>query len=70
MAARLGNILYWAGCALAGFFVLLALIACFGGFFGGSMQQDEMLRYAVTCALRGFACWLVGRGFRYVLADA
>lgn len=38
MAVRLGNVLYWTGCGLAGLIVLLGVVLYFG--------VDELLRLA------------------------
>ena len=62
MVARLGNVLYWAGCALAGLMVFLALgeaQAHWGS--GASLWESQYLIGAVLF-------WTVGRALRYILA--
>jgi len=51
---RLGRVLYWAGCALAA----VVFFASIKGGNGG---------IGLAAA---FLIWLVGRTFRYILADA
>ncbi len=55
MAAKLGNILYWACCVMAGAVVLLTI---------DSPSIDDFL-YGIILAL---VIWLLGRALRNVLA--
>ena len=58
MVERLGNVLYWTGCAAAAGLCLLALLA-----FGSDNPDVSILIAAV-----GAGCWLLGRALRYILA--
>lgn len=65
MAARLGRVIYWAGCAVAAIGVLLAAVV----FLSWEMSPPAhainwMLLYVGVAA----AAWLFGRAARYVLA--
>lgn len=62
MIERLGQVLYWAGCAGAA----LALVAGIYGFFSGSNGEGGIaLGFMVFAAA---AVWALGRACRYVLA--
>ncbi len=62
MIARLGDVLYWAGCgagALVGLVGFVALIASSG--------PDHLLLGGIFLAI-AIGAWLAGRACRYVLA--
>ena len=62
MMARLGNVLYWAGCVFAG------AHCCF---FGALMAQHETQHAwsaLVSFAVMAGIIWVLGRACRYVLA--
>jgi len=59
MAARFGNVLYWAGCGLAA----LCVIAAGFGLFNGAARDIPIL--AIIFAVM---FWLGGRALRYILA--
>ena len=61
MVERLGNVLYWTGCAAAAGFWLLALLA-----FGSDAPDGPDL--SILIAAVGAGCWLLGRALRYILA--
>lgn len=60
-AARLGNVLYWLGCAGAVFGVGLAGVVALN-------PGDDAGQWMFHYILAGALAWLVGRGARYVLA--
>ena len=62
MAARLGNVLYWAGCGIALLFVALAASQWFVA--PHPNQTFVMIASLIMAAI----AWLVGRAIRYVLA--
>jgi hypothetical protein len=60
MAARLGDVLYWAGCLIGGLLVI-----------NGIWPYVETQRYhsdMLWVVGAGVVCWLIGRACRYVLA--
>jgi hypothetical protein len=64
MLARLGDVLYWLGCILAG---LTVAAGAFLWFAEGHARKDGI---AVVAGFLVFALilWLIGRACRYVLA--
>jgi hypothetical protein len=62
MLARLGDVLYWAGCLL-GILLVVAAVALYNVGTGGD-------KVVIPPILIGFAVvvWLIGRACRYVLA--
>jgi hypothetical protein len=68
MVGRLGNVLYWLGCIVAG----LALLWGFGNFavlISGSSMPGENGDQIIKSVAVAIAAWLVGRAIRYVLAS-
>ena len=63
MIVRLGNVLYWAACALAALAAAFSLV----GFVDSPMRQQDWANLAFGGAI-GLGVWLVGRAFKYVLA--
>lgn len=62
MIERLGNVLYWLGCAIG---VIFGALCCFGVFFGvGSERWITIIGAAIFAAV----FWATGRACRYVLA--
>lgn len=61
MAARLGDVLYWAFAALA------ALLVGLGGFLAFAEPRNAAALFSI-CAVAAVAVWLTGRACRYVLA--
>jgi hypothetical protein len=61
MIARLGNVLYWAGCVLA------ALIAGFGAIAAFQETWNPWGSF-IVCAMVAAVVWIIGRICRYVLA--
>jgi hypothetical protein len=61
MAARLGNVIYWAGCAAAALGVLAAAIVL------ASPGEDATIWIQIYVG-GAIASWLVGRAARYILA--
>ena len=62
MAARLGYVLYWAGCVLA---------VVFGGFgIAAYYNAPDSDRWPLVIVLGGIAVivWLIGRACRFILA--
>jgi hypothetical protein len=62
MAGRIGNVLYWLGCIVAG---LLVLVGIAGYFADSSSSAIFVLGFCFVCAL---VSWLIGRALLYVLA--
>lgn len=62
MLGRLGDVLYWGGCIVAG--SLVAFIAFNGRTIGGDIDWWTILFGAAVAV----AVWLVGRAAKYVLA--
>jgi hypothetical protein len=64
MAARLGHVLYWLGCIIAGLLALFAVIIVSEG-----QSRTEYTWYTAAFVLVfAVAAWLIGRACRYVLA--
>jgi hypothetical protein len=73
MAARLGNVLYWLGCAIAVVFGLVFFVALLSGVPGHEVHDGYGLSltvYGWRALYAGLAVggWLVGRASRYILA--
>ncbi len=64
MLVRLGNVIYWLGCAIA---VILFIVAIFGAFAANESSANR-ITIAVLSALAGLAAWVIGRACKYVLA--
>jgi hypothetical protein len=62
MLTRLGNVLYWLGCIVAG------LIIAADGYDFYMEGADHYKGGYVFIAVIAFAVWFVGRACRYVLA--
>jgi hypothetical protein len=67
MAARLGNVLYWLGCALG---VLTLLTIPFGLAFPRGAFGGVDFIYVVFVIIVASLIWLVGRACRYVLSGS
>lgn len=69
MAARLGNVLYWLGCGIAGICALFVVGVPLGRLvFSEQMHLAEALGISAISAVLGAVCWLAGRALRYILA--
>jgi uncharacterized SAM-binding protein YcdF (DUF218 family) len=64
MLARLGNVLYWLGCIVAA--VIIA--AGIAEWFGEAQYRTDGYGIVIGFAVAALIAWLIGRGFRYVLA--
>jgi len=63
MAERLGIVLYWAGCILAGLWVLLwGTLGLSGGDIGNPLLPSAII------FLPAIALWLLGKGLRYIFS--
>ena len=64
MLVRLGNVLYWIGCAIA---LLLAIGGVFAGLNESTSTKNawEVLAFFEAGAL---LAWLAGKGCRYILS--
>jgi hypothetical protein len=62
MVARLGQVLYWAACAIAVFWLILGL---FGVFTRETLEPWNDIPVFIGGAI---LIWLIGRAVRYVLA--
>jgi hypothetical protein len=67
MAARLGNVLYWTGCILAGLIVVLGLTIHFAVDPASAAGRSPEIVIAATLVAAAIV-WLVGRALRYILA--
>jgi hypothetical protein len=67
VAVRLGNVLYWTGCGLAGLIVLLGVVLYFGVDPTSAAGRSPGLILLVAGAI-AFLVWLVGRAARYIMA--
>lgn len=61
MAARLGDVLYWIGCGIAVFFVLIFILVA-------SNSGPDAPFYLGVYAVLAIVSWLIGRACRYILA--
>lgn len=63
MAARIGNVIYWFGCAVAA----LAVLAGLAEYFAEGNRSDGI---AVTVGffVAALIFWLIGRAVLYILA--
>jgi hypothetical protein len=68
MAARLGNVLYWAANSLA----VILLIRSYNLFFAPEIVDTNNIPIAIddakTCGIMAVSIWLVGRMCLYILA--
>jgi 4-hydroxybenzoate polyprenyltransferase len=62
MAARLGKVLYWAGCVLA------ALIIAIGVVLSSVTRAEQDWWALIVAFVVALLVWLTGRACRYVLA--
>jgi hypothetical protein len=60
--ARLGDILYWIGCVLAGIVVVWGAVFCFRADNG-----DDPYLFSLV-AVAAFSIWVIGRALRYILS--
>ena len=70
MAARLGHVLYWLGCIIAGLIALFAVVGVYDISQHPQSANAELWGYLTMLMLAMFAvaAWLIGRACRYVLA--
>lgn len=66
MLARLGIVLYWAGCVVAGLCLALVLVNLVVGILGG--WEAEALFHILVFLLLALIAWIVGLTLRYILA--
>ncbi len=67
MAARLGNVLYWAANSLA----VILLVRSYNLFFAGSIVDTNnpiAIDDAKACGIMAVGIWLAGRVCLYILA--
>jgi hypothetical protein len=64
MVARLGNVLYWLGCILAGLFIVGGVAE----WFGEARYRPDGYGIIIGFAVVAFIIWLIGRACRYVLS--
>ena len=61
MVERLGNVLYWTGCAAAVGVVILSSV--------NDVRRGTVDSFTITVAVVGaVGCWALGRALRYILA--
>jgi uncharacterized membrane protein YjgN (DUF898 family) len=63
MAARLGRVLYWLGCAI-GIFVFVVTMVFVNAVADGKPNASEYVFIAFCTAVP----WVIGRALRYILA--
>jgi hypothetical protein len=68
MAARLGNVIYWAACAVAAFAVAWIAANAWVLWVSGSTAPGENMTHIVNSTMIAVCAWLAGRATRYVLA--
>jgi hypothetical protein len=61
MIARLGNVLYWIGCAAAVLWLALSL-------YGVSSKHSVDAIYIIAVVGPALVFWLAGRALRYILS--
>jgi hypothetical protein len=64
MAARIGNVLYWLGCAIA---TLIAIFAAAIYIAEGRTHSDGLFVFAVFMAA-AILSWVIGRALQYILS--
>jgi hypothetical protein len=64
MAERIGNVLYWLGCIVAGLIALFAV----GMYLAEGHNKGEALLVSGFILVFAFIAWLAGRACRYILA--
>jgi hypothetical protein len=65
---RLGWVLYWAFCIIAGLAALLAGIGIITHIAGALDQDEAAIVFWLGLGVFAFMVWLMGRAIRYVLA--
>ncbi len=65
MLARLGNVLYWAGCAAAAFLVGMALVRLVFDQSVATRVAWKQLGFSIAIAV---VVWLASRAAKYVFA--
>ena len=63
MAARLGRVVYWLGCAIS-IFVFVGAMVFVNAVVDGKPNASEYVFIAFCTAVR----WAIGRALRYILA--
>jgi hypothetical protein len=58
MSARLGNVLYWASCIIAG-------LPLYATWIDGNFNNAGLVMFSAAISV---VIWLIGRACRYVLA--
>jgi len=61
---RIGQVLYWLGCAVGLLSIPVSVVAWINE---GQGRYDNRLGVLLVCLAIGAAAWLVGRGARYIL---
>ena len=64
MAERIGNVLYWLGCIVAGLTALLGV----GIYLAEGQNKNDGLMVMGFVFVFAFIAWLIGRACRYILA--
>jgi hypothetical protein len=64
MAARLGTVLYWIGCIIAGLTASMAVVI----FLSEGLARKDGPAVTVAILVVAFAIWLAGYGLRYILS--
>jgi hypothetical protein len=70
IAIRLGRVIYWAGCGIAGLIGLAGAAVILSKIWEThSDRYLEAIGVFLSCGVAALIFWLLGRGARYVLAN-
>jgi hypothetical protein len=64
MAGRIGNVLYWFGCIVAG----LIAVAGMAVYLAEGHSRSDGIGVTVGFFIAAFIAWLIGRALLYVLS--
>jgi hypothetical protein len=64
MAERIGNVIYWFACIVAGLTVLAGIAV----YVGEGYRRSDGAWVTVGFFVAAFVFWLIGRAVRYILA--
>ena len=67
MAARLGQVIYWACYVIAAMLIAFPILAKSYNWIEGALLQPQYVMLGFI-ALAGIVIWLIGRAAKYILA--
>ncbi len=67
IAARLGQVTYWACCVIAAMLIAFPILAMSYNWIEGAPLQPQYVMLGLF-ALAGIVIWLIGRAAKYILA--